>query len=51
MKQWSGYLASNQVPYSMINRDIEKDIIPQAIEKTLGSFPTVHCKGDFLLAR
>ncbi len=29
-------LASNQVPYSMINRDIEKTVIPQAIETSLG---------------
>ncbi len=32
-------LASNQVPYSMINRGIEKDIIPQAVEKGLGIIP------------
>lgn len=29
-------LASNQVPYSLIYRDIEKEVIPQAIEKGLG---------------
>ena len=29
-------LASNQVPYSLVNRDIEKDIIPQAMEKNIG---------------
>lgn len=29
-------LASNQVPYSMINRSIEKNLIPQAIEKGMG---------------
>ena len=29
-------LASNQVPYSLVYRDIEKDVIPQAIEKGLG---------------
>jgi aryl-alcohol dehydrogenase-like predicted oxidoreductase len=29
-------LASNQVPYSMVNRGIEKNIIPQAIEKGIG---------------
>lgn len=29
-------IASNQVPYSMINRKIEMDIIKQAIEKDLG---------------
>lgn len=32
-------LASNQVPYSMINRDIEKDVIPQAMERGLGIIP------------
>jgi aryl-alcohol dehydrogenase-like predicted oxidoreductase len=32
-------LASNQVPYSMVNRDIEQDVIPQAIEKGLGIIP------------
>jgi aryl-alcohol dehydrogenase-like predicted oxidoreductase len=32
-------LASNQVPYSMINRGIEKDIIPQALERGLGIIP------------
>ena len=32
-------LASNQVPYSMINRGIEKDVIPQAVEKGLGIIP------------
>ena len=32
-------LASNQVPYSMINRDIEKDVIPQALEKELSIIP------------
>lgn len=29
-------LASNQVPYSMINRGVELDVVPQAIEKELG---------------
>ena len=29
-------LATNQVPYSMVNRDIEKEIIPQAIKKGMG---------------
>ena len=29
-------LASNQVPYSLINRTIEKDVIPQALEKNIG---------------
>lgn len=32
-------LASNQVPYSMINRGIEKDVIPQALEKEIGIIP------------
>lgn len=32
-------LASNQVPYSMINRGIEKDIIPQAIENGISILP------------
>lgn len=29
-------LASNQVPYSMVFRDIEKNVIPQAMEKNMG---------------
>lgn len=29
-------LASNQVPYSMINREIEKSVVPQAIEQGIG---------------
>lgn len=29
-------IASNQVPYSMINRDIEMNVVEQAIEKDLG---------------
>lgn len=29
-------LASNQVPYSMIHRAIEADVVPQAIEKGMG---------------
>ena len=29
-------LVSNQVPYSLVFRDIEKDVIPQAIEKGFG---------------
>ena len=29
-------LASNQVPYSMVNRDIEMNVVPQAIEKNMG---------------
>jgi aryl-alcohol dehydrogenase-like predicted oxidoreductase len=28
-------LASNQVPYSMVRRDIEKDVVPNAIEKNI----------------
>lgn len=32
-------LASNQVPYSMIHRGIEKDVIPQAIEKGMHILP------------
>lgn len=32
-------LASNQVPYSMINRGIEHDVIPQAIEKGMHILP------------
>ena len=26
-------IASNQVPYSMVNREIEKDIVPYCIEQ------------------
>lgn len=29
-------LASNQVPYSMVNRGIEKDVIPHAIKNNIG---------------
>ena len=29
-------LASNQVPYSMVNRDIEKKIVPHCISKNIG---------------
>jgi aryl-alcohol dehydrogenase-like predicted oxidoreductase len=29
-------LASNQVPYSLINREIEKAVIPQALERKIG---------------
>jgi len=29
-------IASNQVPYSMVCRDIEKDIVPHCIEKNVG---------------
>lgn len=32
-------LASNQVPYSMINRGIEQNVLPQAQEKGLGIIP------------
>jgi aryl-alcohol dehydrogenase-like predicted oxidoreductase len=32
-------LVSNQVPYSMIHRNIEKDVVPQAIEKGLSIIP------------
>lgn len=32
-------LATNQVPYSMVKRDIEKDVIPQAIEKNMHILP------------
>lgn len=32
-------LVSNQVPYSMINRKIEKDVIPQAIERQMHIVP------------
>lgn len=32
-------LAANQVPYSMINRGIEQDVIPQAIESGMGIIP------------
>jgi aryl-alcohol dehydrogenase-like predicted oxidoreductase len=32
-------IVSNQVPYSMVHRDIEKEIIPQALQKGLGILP------------
>lgn len=32
-------LASNQVPYSMINRGIEKDVVPQAIQRKISTIP------------
>lgn len=32
-------IVSNQVPYSLVKRDIEEDIIPQAIEKGLSIIP------------
>jgi aryl-alcohol dehydrogenase-like predicted oxidoreductase len=32
-------LVSNQVPYSLVNRDIEKNVLPQAIERGLSIIP------------
>lgn len=32
-------LASNQVPYSLVNRGIEEDVIPQAVEKGMHILP------------
>jgi aryl-alcohol dehydrogenase-like predicted oxidoreductase len=32
-------IVSNQVPYSMVNRDIEKDVIPQALQLGLSILP------------
>jgi aryl-alcohol dehydrogenase-like predicted oxidoreductase len=32
-------IVSNQVPYSMINREIEKDVIPQAVIKKISILP------------
>jgi aryl-alcohol dehydrogenase-like predicted oxidoreductase len=32
-------IVSNQVPYSMINRGIEKDLVPQALKKGMGILP------------
>lgn len=32
-------LVSNQVPFSMVRRDIEKDVLPQALEKGLSILP------------
>ena len=32
-------LASNQVPYSLINRGIEKNVLPQALEKGMSIIP------------
>jgi aryl-alcohol dehydrogenase-like predicted oxidoreductase len=32
-------IVSNQVPYSMVNRDIENDIVPQAIRKGISIIP------------
>jgi len=32
-------LVSNQVPYSLVNRGIEKDLVPQAVQKQLSIIP------------
>jgi aryl-alcohol dehydrogenase-like predicted oxidoreductase len=32
-------IVSNQVPYSMVHREIEKEIIPQALRKNIGILP------------
>jgi aryl-alcohol dehydrogenase-like predicted oxidoreductase len=32
-------IVSNQVPYSMINRGIEEDVVPQAVEKRMSIIP------------
>lgn len=32
-------IVSNQVPYSMINRAIEKDVVPQAVKKSMSIVP------------
>jgi aryl-alcohol dehydrogenase-like predicted oxidoreductase len=32
-------IVSNQVPYSMVHRDIEKEIIPQALQRGIGILP------------
>ena len=32
-------LVSNQVPYSMVNRSIEKDVLPQAVSKGMSIIP------------
>jgi aryl-alcohol dehydrogenase-like predicted oxidoreductase len=32
-------IVSNQLPYSMINRTIEKDLVPQAIKNNMGILP------------
>lgn len=32
-------IVSNQVPYSLVNRAIEKDVVPQALKKGLGILP------------
>lgn len=32
-------LATNQVPYSLIRRDIENDVVPQAVERGMGILP------------
>lgn len=44
-------LVSNQVPYSMINRDIEKNVIPQAIERGLGIIPYSPLQRGLLTAK
>lgn len=32
-------VVSNQVPYSMVNREIEKEVVPQALEASIGILP------------
>ena len=32
-------IVSNQVPYSLINRGIEKDVVPQAVERGMSVIP------------
>lgn len=32
-------IVSNQVPYSMVNREIETEIVPQALKKNIGILP------------
>ena len=32
-------IVSNQVPYSLINRGIEKDVVPQALKKGMSIIP------------
>lgn len=32
-------IVSNQVPYSMVRRDIEKDVVPQALQQHMGILP------------
>ena len=38
-------LASNQVPYSMVHRNIERDVLPQAISKGISIILIVRCRG------